>query len=315
MTMQHATRAIGVVGIVGFGTIGQRWAAAFRHAGLTVKAYDPDPGQWQQFSAIDASLASDLATLHGSEARAQGAIHFTTSLSEALSGVHFVQECGPEKLNLKQDLLAAMESCIAGDIIIASSSSALKVSDMQARCARPERIVLGHPFNPAHLMPLVEIVGGDKTDPQVVAAARAFYESIGKKPVVMNREITGHLALRLMGAMWREAIALVRDGVASAEDVDRAFIYGPGPKWGLQGAFISNALNAADIDAFLVKYGPTYQAIWNDLGVAKLDAPTIAKVAAATKSAMGDRSPDDLRAARDAGLVELLRVLSQRAAL
>lgn len=313
--MPDSARVIKVVGIAGFGTIGQRWAAAFRHAGLTVKAYDPDGAQGERFAAIDAALASDLAALHGAEAKPGGAFSFTTDLSGALAGVDFVQECGPEDLAFKQHLLNAIESHVSDGVIIASSSSALKVSDMQARCARPERIVLGHPFNPAHIMPLVEIVGGDKTDPQSVLAARAFYESIGKKPVVMNREVTGHLALRLMGAMWREAIALVRDGVASAADVDRAFIYGPGPKWGLQGAFISNALNATDIDSFLVKYGPTYQAIWDDLGTAKLDAATVAKVAATTKSAIADRTPYDLRAARDAGLVELLRVLSQRAVL
>lgn len=310
--MADAPRAIG---IVGFGTIGQRWAAAFRHAGLQVRAYDPDSGQGQRFSAISAALAGDLAALLGPEASPGGTVEFTTNMPIALSGVEFVQECGPERLDLKQDLLAAIESCIADDVIIASSSSALKVSDMQARCRQPERIVLGHPFNPAHIMPLVEIVGGEKTDPRTVATARAFYESIGRKPVVMNREITGHLALRLMGAMWREAIALLRDGVASAADIDRAFIYGPGPKWGLQGAFISNALNAADIDSFLAKYGPTYQAIWNDLGTAEFDAPTIATVSAATKSAIAGRTPDELRAARDAGLVEFLHVLSQRAAL
>ena len=146
-------------------------------------------------------------------------------------------------------------------------------------------------------------------------ATRAFYEALGKKPAVLRKEVTGHLALRLMGAMWREAIALVESGVASAEDVDRAFCYGPGPKWTLQGSFISNHLNAEGIEAFLTKYGKTYQDIWDDLGDARLDQPTIARVSKEVREAIGDRSDGELRDQRDAGLVDLLRVMTRRAAL
>ena len=183
-------RPIRTVGVVGFGTIGQRWAAAFRHAGLAVRAYDPTAAQFDAYKMIEAELMRDLDRLRGPQP-STGSLDFATDLGEALRGVDFVQECGPERLDLKQELLAEIEAHIADGVIIASSSSALKVSEMQARCARPERVVLGHPFNPAHLMPLVEIVGGDKTVPATVTAARTFYEEIGKKPVVMNREING----------------------------------------------------------------------------------------------------------------------------
>lgn len=308
-------RAVHNVAVIGFGTIGQRWAAAFLHAGLRVSAYDPDPEQSQRFRAMAPALAADLETLTGQPAPSDDAFTFSSDLATALKGAEFVQECGPEKLDLKQALLAAIEPHVSPEVIIASSSSALQVSEMQARCARPERVVLGHPFNPAHLMPLVEIVGGGRTDPAAVAKARAFYEAIGKKPVVMNREITGHLALRLMGAMWREAIALARDGVASVEDIDRAFIYGPGPKWTLQGSFISNALNADGLASFLAKYGPTYQAIWDDLGDAVLDRETCATVAASAEGAIAGRSMDILRTERDRGLVDLLKLLGTRASL
>jgi carnitine 3-dehydrogenase len=311
--MIHAP-GIGTVAIAGFGTIGQRWAAAFAHAGLVVRAFDPQPTQWDVFKAIKPGLMTDLEALHG-PAPAKGDISFSTDPAAALQGADFVQECGPEQLSLKQRLLATIETHAGPDTIIASSSSALKVSDMQAACARPHRVILGHPFNPAHLMPLVEIAGGDKTDPAAIATARGFYESIGKKPVVMTREITGHLALRLMAAMWREAIALARDGVASVEDIDRAFIYGPGPKWTLQGSFISNALNAEGMDAFLAKYGPTYQAIWDDLGTARLDQTTRAAVSASTRQAVGGRTTDELRHARDDGLIDMLRLLARKAAL
>lgn len=307
--MPESGLPIATVGVVGFGTIGQRWAAAFAHAGLAVRCYNPNPGAWTAFANLRPGLDRDLAALK--PASGVGSIAFASSLLEALADVDFVQECGPERLELKQDLMTAIERCIAPDVVIASSSSALLVSDMQADCAHPERIVGGHPFNPAHLMPLVEIVGGRATAPASLETARAFYERIGKKPVVLNKEMTGHLALRLMGAMWREAIALVRDGVASVDDIDRAFAYGPGPKWTLQGSFISNALNADGMAAFLTKYGPTYQAIWDDLGEARLDPATIATVSGAVDAMIGTRSQEELRAQRERGLVAILHTLDR----
>lgn len=304
----------GPIGVVGLGTIGQRWAATFAHHGYEVSCYDPDPARWQAFQALHPALIDDLERLAPART-ARGPVRFSSDLGKALAGVVFVQESGPERLDLKQELLAAIERNVGDDVVIASSSSALLVSDMQANCARPQRIVLAHPFNPVHLMPLVEIVGGRDTAPEVIEQTRAFYEALGKKPAVLRKEVTGHLALRLMGAMWREAIALVESGVASAEDVDRAFCYGPGPKWTLQGSFISNHLNAEGIEAFLTKYGKTYQDIWDDLGDARLEPATIARVSQEVRAAIGDRSDAELRDQRDAGLVDLLRVMTQRAAL
>ena len=304
----------GPIGVVGLGTIGQRWAATFAHHGYEVSCYDPDPARWQAFQALHPTLIDDLERLAPART-ARGPVRFSDDLGKALANVAFVQESGPERLDLKQELLAAIERNVGDDVVIASSSSALLVSDMQANCARPQRIVLAHPFNPVHLMPLVEIVGGRDTAPEVTEQTRAFYEALGKKPAVLRKEVTGHLALRLMGAMWREAIALVESGVASAEDVDRAFCYGPGPKWTLQGSFISNHLNAEGIEAFLTKYGKTYQDIWDDLGDARLEPATIARVSKEVRAAIGERSDADLRDQRDAGLVDLLRVMTQRAAL
>jgi len=304
----------GPIGVVGLGTIGQRWAATFAHHGYEVSCYDPDPARWQAFQALHPALIDDLERLAPART-ARGPVRFSSDLGKALTSVIFVQESGPERLDLKQELLAAIERHVGDEVIIASSSSALLVSDMQANCARPQRIVLAHPFNPVHLMPLVEIVGGRDTAPEVIEQTRAFYEALGKKPAVLRKEVTGHLALRLMGAMWREAIALVESGVASAEDVDRAFCYGPGPKWTLQGSFISNHLNAEGIEAFLTKYGKTYQDIWDDLGDARLEPATIARVSQEVREAIGNRSDAELRDQRDAGLVDLLRVMTQRAAL
>ncbi|MXN17949.1 3-hydroxyacyl-CoA dehydrogenase [Pseudooceanicola sp. GBMRC 2024] len=299
------------IAVIGFGTIGQRWAAAFAHHGLSVRAYDPDPAAAARFEALKEGLYGDLDTLHG--ARTPTDVQIFSDLAEALKGADFVQENGPEALELKQALLAEIERHVAPEVLIASSSSALLVSDMQALCAHPERIVLAHPFNPAHIMPLVEIVGGRATASDVPGRARAFYESLSRKPVVLNREITGHLALRLMAAMWREAIALHRDGVASLEDIDRAFIYGPGPKWGVQGAFISNGLNAEGMAAFLAKYGPTYQAIWDDLGTARLDPETCARLNEAAAPLLHD--PEALRGQRDAAILSVLGTVAERGPL
>jgi 3-hydroxyacyl-CoA dehydrogenase len=302
------------IGIVGFGVIGQRWTACFAHAGHDVRVYDPTERREAIFQDVLPALMADLDALKG-RSPAPGTIQLFQTLAETLDGVDFVQENGPEDLPLKRRLLAEIEDHVRDDVIIASSSSALLVSDMQAECRLPHRIVLGHPFNPAHLMPLVEIVGGKASDPQVIARARAIYEAIGKKPVTLNQEVTGHIALRLMGAMWREAIALVRDGVASVEDVDRAFMYGPGPKWTLQGSFISNSLNADGIEDFLGKYGPTYQAIWDTLLDARLDGETIRAISASTTAAVGGRGQEELKAAREAGLVGILRTVAERGAL
>lgn len=302
------------IGIVGFGVIGQRWAAAFAHAGHDIRAFDPDPERDGAFLQTVPKLMADLDAL-GETASERGRIDFFTSMEEALAGADFVQENGPEKIEVKRKLLAEIERYIGDTVVIASSSSALLVSEMQAECRIPGRIVLGHPFNPVHLMPLVEIVGGTLTAPATLEQAKTIYDGIGKKAVVLNREITGHLALRLMGAMWREAIALVRDGVASVEDVDRAFIYGPGPKWTLQGSFISNQLNAEGMEDFLRKYGPTYQAIWDTLLDAKLDEATISAVAASTADAVKGRSQDQLKAEREAGLIAVLQGVAKHGAL
>nr|WP_246400270.1 3-hydroxyacyl-CoA dehydrogenase NAD-binding domain-containing protein [Rhizobium metallidurans] len=313
--MKRGKKVKKTIGIVGFGVIGQRWAAAFSHAGHSVRVYDRSADQEAGFRQLLPSLLADLDAVRPPRDTEPGEIVLFASMADAMAGVDFVQENGPENLEIKRTLLPQIEACVGDDVIIASSSSALLVSEMQTECRIPGRIVLGHPFNPAHLMPLVEVVGGKLTDSEAVVAAKALYEEIGKKPVVMNREITGHLALRLMGAMWREAIALVRDGVASVEDVDRAFVYGPGPKWTLQGSFISNQLNATGMEDFLRKYGPTYQAIWDTLLDAKLDEETIAAVTKSTAAAVGDRSQDQLKAEREAGLVAILNDVARHGAL
>jgi carnitine 3-dehydrogenase len=295
----------GPVAVIGLGTIGTCWVARFCAWGLSLSAYDPDPSATQRCEAALPALLADVAALRRGPPPSRP--RFAESLADAVREAAFVQENAPERLPLKQALLAEIDAAAPAGAVIASSSSALLVTDMQAMCTRPERTVLGHPFNPAHLMPLVEIVGGRRTAPETVKRARAFYEAIGAKPVVLHQELPGHLALRLMAALWREAIHLVVSGAASVEDVDRAFQYGPGPKWTLQGPFVSNHLNADGIESFLERYGDMYQVLFDDLGTTRLDKPTRAAVAMATRVAIGSRDDMDLRRERDGGLVRLLQ--------
>ncbi|MGF7161674.1 3-hydroxyacyl-CoA dehydrogenase [Rhodoligotrophos appendicifer] len=299
------------VGVVGLGLIGARWAATFAHAGIDVIAHDPDEHRWNQFQSILPNIMSDLNQMAPPKDHL-GEIKFSAVIGDEFRDVDFIQENTPENLDLKRKIIPKIEMCIRDDVVIASSSSALLVSDMQEACANPERIVLGHPFNPSHLMPLVEIVGGDRTAGWAVERAREVYEQIGKKPVVMQREMTGHIALRLMAAMWREAFFLISSGAATARDIDRAFCYGPGPKWTLQGSFISNHLGAEGIEEFLKKYGGTYEAIWDTLGSAELDTNIKDKVISQTKDIVAGRSNQDLAEARDLGLIEILKLQSSR---
>lgn len=292
------------VAVIGLGTIGMRWLARFCAAGLEVRAFDPEPGAAIRCAAALPGLVAEVAALQPGGQPSQPI--FVETLESAVADAAFVQENAPERIALKRAVLAEIDAAAPPEAIIASSSSALLVSDMQMDCAHPERIVLGHPFNPAHLMPLVEIVGGARTSAETITRARDFYEALGAKPVVLHREVPGHLALRLMAAMWQEAIHLVTSGVASAEDVDRAFQFGPGPKWTLQGSFISNHLNADGMETFLARYGDMYQALFDDLGTARLDASTRAAIVAATEAAIGGSSNDTLRAERDTGLIRLL---------
>ena len=299
------------VAVIGLGTIGMRWAAVFSHAGFNVVAQDPDPAAWTRWRDSQAALLSELQRLRPREGP-PGEVSFTVDIAAAASGADFIQENAPERLELKQALIGELDAAAPAHAIIASSSSALHVSDFQNHCATPGRVVLGHPFNPAHLMPLVEVVGGRQSSPDSVAKAAAFYESIGKKPVVLRKEMTGHLALRLMGAMWREAIALVLEGSVSVQDVDRAFRYGPGPKWTLQGSFISNHLGADGMADFLEKYGGTYEDIWKDLrSTPVLNDEARERITAETRAAIGPRSDDRLMAERDAGLMRILEIQQQ----
>ena len=217
------------VAAIGTGTIGASWTAVFLARGLTVAASDPAPGAETFLRGFVAAAWPSLARLSPLPAEPPWtALNFHTEPETALAGAEFVQESAPEREDLKRALLARLDAVLDPEIAIASSSSGLLMSRMQIDCRHPERCVIGHPFNPPHLVPLVEVVGGEKTGREAIERALAFYTAIGKRPIHIWREVPGHVANRLQAASWREALHLVAEGVASVADIDTAISAGPG---------------------------------------------------------------------------------------
>ena len=228
----------------------------------------------------------------------------------AVEGAEFVQANGPENLSAKQALFAALEPALAPDAVVASSTSGLMPSEFQAGRIGPERYVVGHPFNPPHLIPLVEVVGGRQTDPAVVDWTAAFYAALGKRPITVRREVPGHIANRMQVALYREAIHLVLEGVASIEDVDAAIAYGPGLRWALMGPHRAHHLagGRGGLRHLLEHIGPGIERWWNDLGRPDLTPAVIDRLVGAF-GASETRPIEQLEAERDALLLALLETL------
>lgn len=228
------------VAVIGCGAIGASWAALFMAQGLQVTAFDINPAARQSLENMVNSampVLSSLGLLKRANAQASD-ILFTTDMAEALRDVDLVQENGPERLDFKQDLFCKITDLVRPDTIIATSSSGLTCSSIQEglpASAHPERCVVGHPFNPPHLIPLVEVVGGQKTSDETADRMMAFYEGIGKKAVRVRREVVGHVANRLQAALMREVMYLLQEDVVGLSDIDKAVSYGPGLRWGVMG--------------------------------------------------------------------------------
>ena len=223
------------IAIVGTGTIGASWATQYLARGFDVVATDPAPGAEAALRAYVDAAWDTAATLGLAAGASRERLRFTADLPDAVADAGFVQENAPERPELKVKLLAEIDGAAPPDAIIASSSSAITMSEMQAECRHPERTVIGHPFNPPHLIPLVEVVGGERTAPETIARAMAFYASIGKKPVHLRKELPGHVANRLQAALYREVVHLIDQGVLGVADADDAVSWGPGLRWGVMG--------------------------------------------------------------------------------
>lgn len=289
--------------IVGAGMIGASWAALASAHGISVSAYDPNPEAEARFLSYVKRARAQLAELG---LTGSGAVGFSDDLAASLEGAGFVQENGPENEAVKRRLLAEIDGLLPSEVVIASSTSALVRSSIVADCAQPGRIVVAHPFNPPHLVPLVEIVGAD---PAIVARAAAFYRALGRRPVILNREMPGHIANRLASALYREAVHLVEQGVASVADIDAALCNGPGLRWALMGPHMTYHLGGGEggIAGYLAHLGPSQVRRWQSLGSPSLDTDVQAKIIAGVAEEAGGRSIAELEARRDEGLLALLK--------
>lgn len=301
--------SIKTVAIVGCGVIGASWAAFYLAKGFDVIAYDPAEGAQQRLQEWVSTFWEDLSQMGLAEGANLNRLRFESDLNQAVKDADFVQENGPERLDIKHLLYAQMDAAAPKHAIFASSSSGLKISDIQNVCQHPERVVLGHPFNPPHLLPLVEVIGGEKTDAVVVEQTLAFYQSLGKKAIRIHKEVPGHVANRLQAALWREAFYLVEQGVCSAQDVDTAITAGPGLRWALLGPYLNMQLANNDGFAHAMEHlGPPMTSWWNDLGSVTVDEALIESLDAQVGTWLEDLDGVNLRQERDTALLELLKL-------
>jgi carnitine 3-dehydrogenase len=298
------------VAVLGAGTIGASWTAQFLARGLSVAVYDPAPDcEVRVREFIEAAWPSleRLGLPAGADATR---VSFHGDPAAAVEGVALVQENGPENLDVKRTLFARIDAALAPETVVASSTSGFMPSELQAGRRGPQRYVVGHPFNPPHLIPLVEVVGGRATDSVVVDWTADFYAALGKRPIKIRREVPGHVANRMQVALYREAIHLVLEDVASIEDVDAAIAYGPGLRWALMGPHMAHHLagGRGGLRHLLEHIGPGIERWWNDLGRPDLTPAAIDRLVEAFTRAE-TRPIAQLEAERDALLVALLETL------
>jgi 3-hydroxyacyl-CoA dehydrogenase len=305
------TTPIRRVTIIGTGVIGASWAALYLAKGLEVVATDIAPNAEAALKRFVDAAWPALKRLGLAPGASQSKLSFTPKIEVAVSGADLVQENGPERLDFKQKLYGQLDDLLPADVIIASSSSGLTMSEIQTGCrSHPERCVIGHPFNPPHLVPLVEIVGGAKTSEETIERAAEFYKSIGRRTVRVRREMPGHVANRLQAALSREVYYLVAEGVVSAADADTALCWGPGLRWGLMGNMLLNHLGGGEggIEHFLGQFTGPLTAWWKSLGNPVLTPEMQKKLIDSVHAEVGSRSIDSLATERDEMLLGLLEL-------
>lgn len=298
------------IAIVGTGVIGASWAAQYLARGFAVIATDPAPNAEAHLRKYVDEAWPALTDVGLSEGASRDRLSFTNNMREALAQADFVQENGPERPDFKIKLFADMDEATPLDSIIASSSSGITASVMQSQCKHPERIVIGHPFNPPHIIPLVEIVGGSKTAPAAVARAIAFYASIGKKPIHLLKELPGHVGNRLQIALYKEVMYLIQQGVLSVSDADDAVSYGPGLRWGVMGPSLQWHLGGGEggIKHFMEHLMPGMAATFKILGTPDVNDELKQKIVDGVLQIAGDRSVDQLAQVEDEELLGLLKL-------
>ena len=311
-----SNKPISQVTIIGTGVIGASWAALFLAKGLDVVATDIAPDAEASLRHFVHAAWPALERLGVAAGASPLRLVFTPDLAEAVKGADLVQENGPERIDFKKKLYGQLDELLPPDVIIASSSSGLTMSEIQSGCpSHPERCVIAHPFNPPHLIPLVEIVGGAKTSEETIRRASEFYTALGKQTVRLHKEVPGHVANRLQAALAREVYHLVNEGVVSVADVDTALCWGPGLRWGIMGQVLLNHLGGGQggMEHFLEQFTGPMTAWWKVLGSPQLTPELQEKLIAGVHAEVGSRSIDDLAAERDEVLLGLLELRNKAA--
>ena len=300
------------VGLLGGGVIGGGWAARFLLNGYDVRMFDPDPEAARKVSEVMANARRALSKLVMTPLPAEGTLTFVATPEEAATGVIFVQESAPERLELKQELLARASRAAGPEVVFGSSTSGLLPTEMQRDMTHPERLVVGHPFNPVYLMPLVEICGGAATSEATKARAAEIYRTLGMRPLMLGKEIDGFVADRLMEALWREALWLINDGVATATEIDDAIRYGPGLRWSFMGTMLVYRIagGEAGMRHFMAQFGPALKWPWTKLmDVPELTDELLDTIVSQSDDQAAGQGIRQLEALRDDCLVAVMQSL------
>ncbi len=286
---------------LGSGVIGSGWVARALANGLDVVAWDPASGAEAQLRQRVSNAWSALEKQGLKPGASQSRLRFESTLEDCVAQADFVQESAPERFDLKIDLHMKISSAARPDVLIASSTSGLLPSEFYAQAKYPERCLVGHPFNPVYLLPLVEVLGGSRTSAEAVSAAIEVYKSIGMRPLHVRKEIPGFIADRLLEAIWREALHLVKDGVASTGEIDDAIRYGAGLRWSFMGSFLTYTLAGGDAGMrhFMAQFGPALKLPWTKLEAPELTESLIDAVVEGTNAQLGSHCIADLERYRD----------------
>ncbi|MCU1399928.1 MAG: putative hydroxylacyl-CoA dehydrogenase [Acidimicrobiales bacterium] len=300
------------VGLLGGGVIGGGWAARFLLNGVDVVLYDPDPEAPRKVGEVIAGARRAYAKLTMAPWPSEGTLTFVSTPEEAVAGVDFVQESAPERLDLKRAILGGASAAAGPDVVFGSSTSGLLPTEIQHGMTHPERLVVGHPFNPVYMLPLVEICGGNATSEAAKTRATEVYTAIGMRPLVLGKEIDGFVADRLLEALWREALWLVNDGIATTEQIDDAVRFGAGLRWSFMGTFLVYRIagGEAGMRHFMAQFGPSLQWPWTKLmDVPELDDVLLEKIVGQSDDQAGGVGIRELEALRDDCLVAVMQGL------
>ncbi|HEY3466384.1 MAG TPA: 3-hydroxyacyl-CoA dehydrogenase NAD-binding domain-containing protein [Amycolatopsis sp.] len=299
------------VACVGAGVIGGGWVAHFLAQGFHVRAWDPAPDAEAKLTRLVDAAWPALTSLGLAEGASRDNLVVTPTLAEAVTDATFVQESAPEDLALKQKLLAEIDAATPAGVVVASSTSGYGMTEMQADAATPERLVVGHPFNPPYLIPLVEVVGGERTARWAVEHAAAFYRRVGKTVITMDREVPGFIANRLQEALWREALHMVANGEATVEQIDTAITAGPGLRWPVQGPMLTFHLAGGEggMAHMLDHFGPSLKSPWTRLDAPELTTALRDAVVEGCEEEAGARTIADLVAERDRAVIAIQRAV------